>query len=112
MNVTSERQTRLVRRVYVSVWCSLGVILIVLGIYFGLQTFTYFELRPLVTRPADYPPRGWSSVPRPLADLRVSTAEGSTISFYGHQFEVSWEGIDKKMEDPEEGWVRFKQGKR
>jgi len=61
-------------------------------------------------RPLDAPPRGWSSVPRPLADTTVSTAKGSTLSYYGYVFEVPWNKIEHEWDD---GWtvrIRFGTG--
>ncbi len=50
----------------------------------------------MLLRQIDTPPRGWSSVPRPLTDTTVSTADGITISYFGLRFEVPWKGIDKE----------------
>jgi len=92
------------------VWCAFGIVLLAGGIYFGPQTVTYFRLRPLLLTSTDYPPRGWSSVPRPLADTKVSTAEVSILSFYGYRFEVPWKEIDKEWNDGRTVRVRFKTG--
>jgi len=80
------------------------------GIYFGPQTVAYWRLRPLVLSPSDSPPRGWSSVPRPLTDTSVSPSEGTVLSYYGYRFEVPWTGRDK--ESNEGRWVKvsFKKG--
>ena len=94
------------------VWSALGLVFLIAGIYLGPQTITYFRLRPLLLRPADDPPRGWSSVPRPLGDTAISTAEVkvSNLSFYGYRFEVPWKEIDKQWDDGRTVRVQFKTG--
>jgi hypothetical protein len=57
-----------------------------------------------------YFPRGWNSVPRPLADTRISIAQVSTLSFYGYQFEVPWREIDKEWDEGRTVKIRFKTG--
>lgn len=58
----------------------------------------------------DAPPRGWSSVPRPLTDTATSIAEGTTLSYYGYTFEVPWKEIDKERNEGSTVEVRFKTG--
>jgi hypothetical protein len=72
----------------------LAAVVLASGPYFVPQTITYYKPRPMLLRPIDAPPRGWSSVPRPLADTTVSTGDGATISYFGLRFEVPWKGID------------------
>src|SRR5271156_3251827 len=98
------------RSVKVFVWSALGLVVLLAGIYLGPQTITYFSLRPLLLRPADDPPRGWGSVPRPLGDTAISTAEVSSLSFYGYRFEVPWKEIDKQWDDGRTVRVQFKTG--
>jgi hypothetical protein len=78
--------------------CLFGIVLLVSAIYFGPQTITYFRFRSAMLRPADYPPRGWSSVPGPLRDTTASTAEGSTISFGDHQFDAPWKESQQEQQ--------------
>ena len=102
-----EGQPKRRRSLPVSIWWLFGLIFLVICIYFGPQTITYVRLRPAILRPADSPPRGWSSVPVPLHETTASTVEGSTISLYGHQFEAPW----KEIEGEEQGErIRFKPG--
>jgi hypothetical protein len=58
----------------------------------------------------DAPPRGWSSVPRPLADTATSIADGTILSYYGYTFEVPWKEIDKEQNEGSTVKVRFKSG--
>lgn len=58
----------------------------------------------------DAPPRGWSSVPRPLTDTATSTADGTTLSYYGYTFEVPWKEINKERNQGSTVEVRFKTG--
>jgi hypothetical protein len=70
-----------------------------MGAYFVPQTITYYQLRPMLLRPIDDPPRGWSSLPQPITDTTASTADGTTISYYGLEFEVPWQGIEKQRNE-------------
>jgi hypothetical protein len=71
---------------------------------------TYCRLRSLVLRPSDIPPRGWDSAPERLADTKASTADGSTLEYYGYRFEVPWKGIDRDSNEGRAFEVRFKTG--
>jgi len=83
---------------YLSLLSTLGLVVLVCGIYFGPQLITYYKLRSSVFRPVGNPPRGWSSVPRPLTDMNALSGEGSTISHYGYTFEVPWKGSLREQE--------------
>jgi hypothetical protein len=98
------------RSASVFICCALGLVLLLAGVYLGPQTVTYFRLRPLLLSSTDYPPRGWSSIPRPLADTEISTVKVNALSFYGCRFEVPWKEIDKKWDDGQMIRVRFKTG--
>jgi hypothetical protein len=58
----------------------------------------------------DAPPRGWSSVPRPLTDTATSIADGTTLSYYGYTFEVPWKDIDKERNQGSTVEVLFRTG--
>ncbi len=94
----------------VLVWCALSLIVLASIIYFGPQTITYYRMRPVVVRSPDLPPRGWYSIPRPLANTIASTAEGSALSHFGYSFEVPWKPIDKEWNEGQFVEVRFKTG--
>ena len=89
-------------------WCALALVGLAAGIYFGPQTVEYWRLRPLLFGLSDGPLRGWSSVPRPLDDTSLSTAEGSILSYYGYRFEVPWKDIDWEHDDGPIAEVGFK----
>ncbi len=108
MGASSEQRPR--RHLRIFVWGMSASIALVLGIYFGPQTITYCGLRPSILRAPDVPPRGWRSVPRPLADNRVSAAEGTALSYYGYRFEVPWKEIDKEWNEGSSVKVLFKSG--
>jgi hypothetical protein len=91
-------------------WGTLGAVILALGVYFVPQTITYFRLRPMLFRPPDTPPRGWSSIPKPLANTAMSTAEGTTLSYYGYRFEVPWKEIDEQRNNRSTVEVLFKTG--
>src|SRR5208282_4784031 len=92
------------------VWSGFALIMLASGIYFGPQTITYYKLRIVVFYDNDDPPRGWNSVPRPLADTAASAADGSTLSYYGYRFEVPWKEIDKEWNEGRWAKVRVKTG--
>lgn len=92
-------------------WFSLAILVFACGIYFGPQTITFWRFRPWDRRP-DEPPRGWYSVPRPLADTSVSTSEGSTVSYYGFRFEIPWRGIEQERNEGRFIELLFKTGQR
>jgi hypothetical protein len=87
-----------------------ALIILMAGIYFGPQTVTYWRLRLAVLRPSDTPPKGWSSVPKPLAQSAASASEGTVLSYYGHRFEVPWKDRDREWDEGR--WIRvsFKTG--
>jgi hypothetical protein len=71
---------------------SLGIVVVMCVTYvwlFGTQTFFAIEARntarklPFVKR-----------TPVPLSDLSVSHAAGTTLSYFGYEFEVPWTDID------------------
>jgi len=64
----------------------------------------------MLLRSPDAPPRGWSSVPQPLAGTAVSTAEGTTLSYYGYSFDVPWRAIDKERNEGRAVELVFKTG--
>jgi hypothetical protein len=64
----------------------------------------------MLFRPNDAPPRGWSSIPRPLTDTAISIADGTTLSYYGYTFEVPWKDIDKERNEGSTVEVLFKTG--
>jgi hypothetical protein len=98
------------RRGVIFVWCAVGLIILSSSVYFGPQMLTYCRLRSLVLRPSDIPPRGWDSAPERLADTKASTADGSTLEYYGYRFEVPWKGIDRDSNEGRAFEVRFKTG--
>jgi hypothetical protein len=97
-------------------WIATYVLLLVvgfLGAYFGPQISTAFKLRRRFMS-ASAIPRGLDSTPQPLADTTASTAEGTTLSYYGYNFEVPWKEIVKVSDLGESEWVTidFKDGQR
>jgi hypothetical protein len=88
------------------------LIILVAGAYFGPQSVTYWRWRSagLLRRPSDSPPRGWSSVPRPLDDVSVSSAEGTVLSYFGYRFEVPWKDPEKGLNEGRWAQVTFKSG--
>jgi hypothetical protein len=95
---------------YVFAGCTIALLILAAGIYFGPQTLTYWRLRPDVTRPCDQPPRGWCSVPRPLEPTATSAAQGSVLSYYGYKFEIPWKDRDKEVNDGQWIEITFKTG--
>src|ERR1700730_4751140 len=95
------------RRGVIFVWCAVGLIILSSSVYFGPQMLTYYKLRSLVLRPSDVPPRGWDSAPKRLADTKASTADGSTLAYYGYRFDVPWEGIERDANEGRAVEVRF-----
>ena len=87
-----------------------AVILLPLALYFGPQIITYWQLRPTLQRREDSPPRGWSSVPQPLTDTRISTAPGTRLSYFGYRIEVPWKEIERERNEGRWTDVRFKGG--
>jgi len=82
------------RTEYVFVGCTIALLALVAGIYFGPQTVSYWRLRPFVMRPCDQPPRGWCSV----------------LSHYGYRFEVPWKDCDQEFDEGRWFQVNFKTG--
>jgi hypothetical protein len=91
-------------------WGILTAVILALAVYFGPQTITYYRLRPMLFRPNDAPPRGWSSVPHPLADTATTIADGTTLSYYGYTFEVPWKEIERERNEGNTIEVLFKTG--
>lgn len=108
-NLAPKQPQKSLRR-YASGWSILAIVILALGVYFIPQTITYYKLRPMLFCPPDAPPRGWSSVPRPLSDTATSIAEGITLSYYGYSFDVPWEEIDKQWNEGRTVKVLFKTG--
>jgi hypothetical protein len=79
-------------------------------VYFGPQTVEYWRIRPVLLRPPDESPRGWSSVPHPLVDTSLSQAEGTVLSYYGYSFDVPWTQRDKERDEGSMVEVSFKNG--
>lgn len=50
------------------------------------------------------------SVPKPLTDTEISTAQGTTLSYYGYKFEVPWTGINSEIKHSDRIEVSFKSG--
>ena len=94
----------------VFVWCALILVLLALGVYFGPQTITYYKFRPSILRSPDVSPRGWSSVPQPLADTTASTADGNLLSYDRCTVEVPWKEIYKKWNERGGSRILFKTG--
>jgi hypothetical protein len=88
----------------------LAAVVLALAVYFVPQTITYYKLRPMLFRLNDAPPRGWSSVPHPLADTAATIADGTTLSYDGYTFEVPWKEIDRERNEGSTIEVRFKTG--
>lgn len=90
--------------------CALTLIIIAAGIYFVPQTVAYWKIRPVLLRPPDTPPRGWSSTPKPLTDTAASPDKGTVVSYYGYRFEVPW--TDREKDRDRGKWVEisFKNG--
>ncbi len=86
------------------------VVLLPLALYFGPQIITYWQFRPALHNSEDNPPRGWSSVPQPLTDTRMSTAPGTRLSHFGYSIEVPWKGIERVRNEGRWADVRFKGG--
>lgn len=87
-----------------------AVILLPLALYFGPQTITYWQLRPALQHSEGSPPRGWSSVPQPLTDTRISTAPGIKLSYFGYSIEVPWKEVERERNEGRWADVRFKGG--
>jgi hypothetical protein len=102
------QQGQLSRHVFL--WSALALVVVVFCIYFGPQAITYWRLRPATFRSADISPRGWNSVPHPLADAMVSHADGTRLSYYGCTFEVPWKDIDKERNEGRWVEVHFRKG--
>lgn len=64
----------------------------------------------MLPRSPDAPPRGWNSVPLPLADTAASMAEGTTLSYYGYGFDVPWRAIDRERNEGRAMALVFKGG--
>jgi hypothetical protein len=80
---------------------ALGCVVLLGGIltaYLGPQTLAYFRMLRAMRQP------WWSETPQPLADVSVSTAPGTTLSYFGYRFEAPWVGIEK--EENEGRWSR------
>jgi hypothetical protein len=88
----------------------LAAVILALAVYFVPQTITYYRLRPMLFRLNDAPPRGWSSVSHPLADTATTTADGTTLSYYGYTFEVPWKEIERERNEGNTFEVLFKTG--
>jgi hypothetical protein len=87
-----------------------AVILLPLALYFGPQIITYWQLRPALQRREDSPPRGWSSVPQPLTDTRISTVPRTRLSYFGYRIDVPWKEIERVRNEGRWADVRFKGG--
>jgi hypothetical protein len=85
----------------------LATLIIVVAVYLGPQVVRYVRLRPLLQKSDDYPPRGWSSAPSALGELKASNASGTVIVRPGYQFEVPWNEIKSERTD---GRIEFKSG--
>lgn len=108
---SQQEKRRESRYIGYAFWCTFALIVLAVGVYFGPQTIAYWELRSVVSpRSSDIPPRGWSSVPRPLTDTTVSPAEGTVLSYYGYKFEVPWPDRDKERNEGRWVEVTFKSG--
>jgi hypothetical protein len=86
---------------------ALGCVLLLGGIltaYFGPQTLAYFKMLRAMRQP------WWSETPQPLADVRVSTAPGTTLSYFGYRFEAPWVGIEKEENEGRWSHVFFRTG--
>jgi hypothetical protein len=73
---------------------SLGIVLVACVAYlwlFGTQTFFALEARN-IARKLPFVKR----TPVPLPDLTVSRVSGTTLSYFGYEFEVPWSDIDKE----------------
>ena len=80
-------------RVWIIGLCALLAVIGAAGAYFGPQVLRYYlVLRPRLMYTPTFP-RGMNSVPEPLTNTTASTAEGTTLSYYGYQFDVPWKGI-------------------
>lgn len=86
------------------------MIVLPFAFYFGPQTIMYYKLRPMLLRPVDEPPRGWSSVPQPLTDNQVSTAPGTKLSYFEQSIEVPWTGTKREINEGRWAEVYFKGG--
>jgi hypothetical protein len=78
--------------------------------FYGPQTVFYFEYRPRVRHPELFLYRGLDAVPRPLEETNASTAEGTTLSYFGYHFEVPYNGIAHKRESMDDVEIRFETG--
>ena len=85
----------------------LAILIIVVAVYLGPQAVRYARLRPILEKSDDSPPRGWSSTPSVLQELKASNANGSVIVRPGYQFEVPWNEIKSERGD---GRIEFKSG--
>ena len=88
----------------------MAVILLPLALYFGPQIITYWQFRPALQRREDSAPRGWSSVPQPLTDTRISTAPGTKLTYFGYSVEVPWKEVERERNEGRWADVRFKGG--
>ena len=105
-----SRQPRTVHWRNRFILCVVGFSIAAMGGYFGPQTVSYWRARSLAFRGPELLPRGWSSSPRPLDDTIASAAKADVLSYFGYQFEVPWDGIEKESGGERYFEVRFKTG--
>ena len=87
---------------------SLGVLLLVTavsGLLYGPQAFIVLKLRK--TLPHD---QSLYAMPEQLISTESSEGLGTTLSYFGYQFEVPWIGVENQYQGPSLVVVRFNSG--
>jgi hypothetical protein len=93
-----------IRRLRVVSFSFLLLAVVVCGGYFGPQVVTYFRIRSSLND-AKWRLPILHSVPKPLNGTAASTAEGTTLSYFGYRFEVPWTGIEREINEGR--WARI-----
>jgi hypothetical protein len=97
------------RRTPIIVICVLVLVVLLPGVYFGPQIVMYFRIRSSLND-AKWRISILRSVPKPLNETAVSTAEGTTISYFGYRFEVPWTGIEREINEGRRARINFSGG--
>jgi hypothetical protein len=98
-----------IRRLRVLTFSFVLLAVAVCGGYFAPQVVMYFRIRSSLND-AKWRLPILHSVPKPLSGTAASTAEGTTLSYFGYRFEVPWTGIEREINEGRWSRVTFQGG--